>query len=164
VKSLAVCKALEKDFRKAVLKYGSKAEEIKKRLKNIAELEKENSRDVDAVSNEFGHLMEEIFLYKRDEWEKILRKIGFYAGKYIYFLDAYEDMEKDEKSGSYNPFNNLEVENKREYAKELSMLNLSFLSNEIEKLPLEQDKGIIDNIIYSGILNKINDVDKEKIK
>jgi hypothetical protein len=44
------------------------------------------------------------------------------------------------------------------------MLNLSFLSNEIEKLPLEQDKGIIDNIIYSGVLNKINNVDKEKIK
>ncbi|WP_019227866.1 DUF5685 family protein [Sedimentibacter sp. B4] len=164
VKSLAVCKALERNFKKASLKYSEKADKIKERLQNISKLEKENTQDVDAVSNEFGHLMEEIFLYKRDEWEKILRKVGFYAGKYIYFLDAYEDMEKDEKSGSYNPFNNLEIEDKKDYARELSMLNLSFLSNEIEKLPLEQDKGIIDNIIYSGILNKINNVDKEKIK
>jgi hypothetical protein len=39
------------------------------------------------------------------------------------------------------------------------MLNLSFLSDEIEKLPLVRDKGIIDNIIYSGMLNKFN---KEK--
>ena len=36
------------------------------------------------------------------------------------------------------------------------MLNLSLLSDEIEKLPLAQDKGIIDNIIYSGMLNKFN--------
>jgi hypothetical protein len=33
---------------------------------------------------------------------------------------------------------------------------LSLLSDEIEKLPLIQDKGIIDNIIYSGILNKLD--------
>ena len=40
------------------------------------------------------------------------------------------------------------------------MLNLSYLSEEIEKLPLVQDKGIIDNIIYSGILNKVNKENK----
>ena len=165
LKSLAVSKALKSEFDKASSRFREKADIIKGRLDNISNLEKENSRDVDAVSNEFGHLMEEIFIYKNDEWEKTLRKIGFFAGKYIYFLDAYEDMEKDEKNKSYNPFNNLDTENKKEYAKELLMLNLSFLSDEIEKLPLVQDKGIIDNIIYSGILNKIDNVDKkEKIK
>ena len=129
-------------------------------------LEKQNTANIDAVSDEFGHLMEEIILYRKDEWEKTLRKIGFYLGKYIYLLDAYEDMERDRKNGSYNPFNNMYNEDKDKdkdkYAKELLMLNLSFLSEEIEKLPLIQDKGIIDNIIYSGILRKIKNNTNEK--
>ena len=33
-----------------------------------------------------------------------LRRMGFYLGKFIYLLDAYDDVEKDVKSGNYNPF------------------------------------------------------------
>ena len=36
------------------------------------------------------------------------------------------------------------------------VLRIQVVSNEIEKLPLIQDKGIIDNIIYSGMLNKLD--------
>ena len=51
------------------------------------------------MSNTFGNLMAEIFAYKEDEFEKDLRQIGFNIGKYIYLLDAYEDLEKDYKKG-----------------------------------------------------------------
>lgn len=158
-KAYSAMKLLTREFKKSSLELPEKSLAIKKHLDNISALEKENADDIDAVSNEFGHLMEEIILYKKDHWEKVLRKIGFYLGKFIYFIDAYEDMEKDGANKSYNPFNNIQVEDKESYAKDLIMLNLSFLSNEIDKLPLEQDKGIIDNIIYSGLLNTLN---KEK--
>lgn len=155
-KSLLILKALSGEYREAEKKLPEKTKIIRERLHNISGLEKSNTSDIDKVSNEFGYLMEEIFLYRKDNWEKILRKIGFYLGKFIYLLDAYEDMEKDEKNKSYNPFNLLQTNNKEQYAKDLLMLNLSFLSEEIEKLPLIQDKGIIDNIVYSGILNKLD--------
>ena len=159
-KSLIVSKMLKQEFKKSSKELLRKSNIIKQRLENISKLEKDNVKEIDSVSNEFGHLMEEIFLYKKDHWEQILRKIGFYLGKYIYFFDAYEDMKKDKENNSYNPFNNMDIDNKEEYAKNVLMLNLSMLSDEIEKLPLVQDKGIIDNIIYSGILNKL---DKKEI-
>lgn len=155
IKSLVIAKLLKKDFKKSSLELLTKKKEIEQRLKKISMLEKQNTDDIDEVSNEFGHIMEEIILYKEDVWESTLRKLGFFLGKYIYLLDAYEDMESDRKNKSYNPFNNLHVENIEKYAKELLMLNLSFLSHEIEKLPLVQDKEIIENIIYSGIIMKI---------
>jgi len=155
-KSLLLLKSLSKEYNKAEKKLSEKTKIIREKLHNISELEKSNTDDIDKVSNEFGYLMEEIFLYRKDNWEKTLRKIGFYLGKFIYLLDAYEDMEKDEENNSYNPFNLLHTDNKEQYAKELLMLNLSFLSEEIEKLPLMQDKAVIDNIIYSGILNKLD--------
>ncbi|MFR3389818.1 MAG: DUF5685 family protein [[Clostridium] scindens] len=51
----------------------------------------------------FGNIMAEIFAWQPDEWEASLRKIGFFLGKFIYLMDAYEDVEKDIASGSYNP-------------------------------------------------------------
>lgn len=156
IKSLIAMRVLTKEFKMARKRLPDKSIIIKQRLENITALENSNLDDIDAVSNEFGHLMEEIILYKKDEWEKNLRAVGFYLGKFIYYLDAYEDMDEDEKNSSYNVFNNLKIDNKKQYAKDLLMLNLSFLSNEVEKLPLVQDKATIDNIIYSGILNKLD--------
>lgn len=160
IKSFALMKILEKNFNKASIKYPLKSKKIGELISNIRRLEKENSEKTDAVSNEFGHIMEEIFTYKNDHWEDNLKKVGFFLGKYIYFLDAYEDMAKDEKNKSYNPFNMLDIDEKDVYIKELLMLNLSYLSDSLEKLPLVQDKAIIDNIMYSGILNKLNNFEE----
>lgn len=44
-----------------------------------------------------GDIMAEIFAWEPDAWELSLRKIGFFLGKFIYSLDAYEDVEKDRK-------------------------------------------------------------------
>ena len=159
-KSLAAMRLLTGEFKKSSESIPEKTAIIKERLDNISVLEKSGTKDVDAVSNEFGHLMEEIFLYKNDEWEKNLRKTGFYLSKFIYYIDAYDDMKKDEENNSYNPFNLLKVDDKSQYAKDLIILNLAFLSDEIEKLPLVQDKGTIDNIIYSGLINKLDKKEK----
>lgn len=162
IKSLALAGILKRPFIKSSFNLQDKSEKIKLHLKNISLLEKQNAQGIDEVANEFGHIMEEIVAYRKDFWEKSLRRTGFYLGKYIYYSDAYEDMEKDKKNNSYNPFNNAPVDDKNKYARDILMLNLSFLSNEIEKLPLVRDKGIIDNILYSGMPGKLITTDDEK--
>lgn len=164
IKSLLITQLLKRQYNKASSQLITKSEKIRERLENISLLEKQNTKSIDEVSNEFGHIVEEIILYKEDIWEQNLRKVGFFLGKYIYLLDAYEDMERDKKNNSYNPFNNLQLDDIDKYAKEILMLNLSFLSEEIEKLPLVQDKGIIDNIIYSGMISKIKMITGKKEK
>lgn len=166
-KSLLFSKAINGDYKKTVKLYEEKEKFIKSSLDNIVKLEKENTSDIDSISNEFGNLMGELMVYRKDHWEKILRKAGFFLGKYIYILDAYLDIEKDRKNNSYNPFVNISLDEKiniDDYANEILMLNLSFLNEEIDKLPLIKDKGIIDNIIYSGIMNKLRNKDKENTK
>ncbi len=166
-KSLLFSKAINGDYKKTVKLYNTNVPEkekfIKSSLDNIVKLEKANTRDIDAISNEFGNLMGELMVYRKDHWEKILRKVGFFLGKYIYILDAYLDIEKDKKNNSYNPF--IYLDNKisiDDYANEILMLNLSFLNEELDKLPLIKDKGIIDNIIYSGIMNKLKKTKDEE--
>lgn len=140
-------------LKKAYEKYPQKAEYIKQQLGNLRELEKQESKSIDKVSNTFGNLMGEIFVYKKDEYEQNLRNIGFNLGKYIYILDAYEDLEEDNKKGRYNPF--IDYIDKKEELKNkvdrLISMSLGMATKNIEKLNLEFNKSIIDNIIYSGV-------------
>lgn len=140
-------------LKKAYEKYPQKAEYIKQQLGNLRELEKQESKSIDKVSNTFGNLMGEIFVYKKDEYEQNLRNIGFNLGKYIYILDAYEDLEEDSKKGRYNPFINY-IDKKEELKNKVDRLismSLGMATKNIEKLNLEFNKSIIDNIIYSGV-------------
>lgn len=140
-------------LKKAYEKYPQKAEYIKQQLGNLRELEKQESKSIDKVSNTFGNLMGEIFVYKKDEYEQNLRNIGFNLGKYIYILDAYEDLEEDNKKGRYNPF--IDYIDKKEELKNkvdrLISMSLGMATKDIEQLNLEFNKSIIDNIIYSGV-------------
>ena len=134
-------------------KYSEKSEIIKEQMKLLNKLEKEESSNIDMVSNTFGEIMGEIFSYKEDQYKDDLRRIGFNIGKYIYILDAYEDLEEDYKKGRYNPFS--EHINKREDLKirvdKLISISLGLLASSIDKLNLQINRGIIENIVYSGV-------------
>ena len=118
-----------------------------------------------------GKFVEAIFEYKNDEWSEILKKIGFYLGKFIYLLDAYEDMNEDEKKDCYNPLIRLK-EQKREkfddYMHDIFVMMMSKAGRAYDGLPIVENSGILDNIIYSGVWQKYNRIlsaaDKDNLK
>ncbi|MGL5651395.1 MAG: DUF5685 family protein [Paraclostridium sp.] len=140
-------------LKKAYDKYPEKADYIKQQLQNLKDLEDEKSINIDAVSNTFGNLMGEIFAYKDDQYRDDLRKIGFNIGKYIYTLDAYEDLDKDVKKGRYNPF--IEYIDEKEELKQkvdrLISISLGYLAQSIDNLHIKANINIIENIVYSGV-------------
>lgn len=134
-------------------KYPQKSKIIKEQMNLLNKLEQEKEYNIDKVSNTFGEIMGEIFAYKTDKYEEDLRKIGFNIGKYIYILDAYEDLEEDYKKGRYNPF--IEYINNKEELKQrvdrLVSMSLGLLSSSINNLSIQVNRGIIENIVYSGV-------------
>ena len=85
---LGYAKLLEGKNNRLLKLYPDKAKRIVELLDELGELEKAGETDVDKMSGIFGHIMEEIFAYRQDEWERSLRRMGFYLGKFIYLLDA----------------------------------------------------------------------------
>ena len=147
-------------LKKAYDAYEYKANYIKSQLEALQELEKSKSTNIDLVSNTFGRLMAEIFAYRKDENEAHLRKIGFNIGKYIYILDAYEDLDMDYKKGRYNPF--IEYIDKKQELKikvdNMISLSLGMVANSIEKLDIDINNAIIENIIYSGVFLRYQNI------
>ena len=120
-------------------------------LQQLSDLEKENCPDPDAVAACFGNLMAELLVYKEDLWAVPLRKMGMTLGRYIYLADAAVDYRKDRKKGRYNPYLAAGTGEDRRQWDENLLLAMGRCTDYFERLPLVQDKKILDNILYSGI-------------
>ena len=153
-------------LKSAYEKYPKKAEFIRVQLEILYNLEQEKNTNIDLVSNTFGKLMSEIFAYKEYQFENELRNIGFNIGKYIYLLDAYEDLDNDYKNGRYNPF--IDYIDRREELKErvdkLISMSLGMVGRRIDKLNLKVNTSIIENIIYSGVYLRYQNILEEGVK
>lgn len=157
LQGLALSKLIHGRAQKAAADYGYKAAVIKDRLDRLHEAEKAGESNIDIPSGDFGDIMAELFAVYKDEWEQPLRQMGFYLGKFIYILDAYDDLEKDEKSGSYNPLLALKSRpDFDDYCYQLLTMMISKASAAFETLPCVQNLPIIRNILYSGVWTRYN--------
>lgn len=146
---------LKSKCRKIAEKHPEKAELVKNKLLLLAEMEKEEVTHIDKTARIFGELMAAIFVYKEDEWKNDLYKVGFYLGKYVYLLDAYEDIEEDIKSGSYNPFKGIyENEDFEQHVLNLLLMMIGECTDAFERLPLVENVEILRNILYSGVWSR----------
>ena len=78
--------------------------------------------------------------------------MGFFLGKFIYLMDAREDIEKDAKTGNYNVFLHeyKETDFEQRTEKILSMM-MAECSRAFERLPIVENTEILRNILYSGV-------------
>ncbi|HWT76901.1 MAG TPA: DUF5685 family protein [Mobilitalea sp.] len=152
---LTGAKALQRAYRRISRKYPRQCREISESLNRLAECERQQENNIDVVSRCFGELMASLFTYREDVWENSLRKIGFYLGKFIYLLDAFDDIEKDTKSGSYNPLKTIcNNETFETDCRNMLTMMMAECTREFEKLPCILDIDILRNILYEGVWTK----------
>ena len=120
-------------------------------ISRLSQLEKENCPNPDEPAGAFGQLMGELLVVREDLWADTLRKTGNALGRFIYLLDAELDYDKDQRKGEYNPF--LARGEEKDWARweDYLVLTMGRCTAEFEKLPLVQDKALLDNILYSGV-------------
>lgn len=145
-------KMLAAPTQQAAARWPRQCSAIRTCLDRLARYEAEGSEDLDAVSGCFGELMAELFDYRQDHWSPELRSIGFNLGKYIYLLDAYDDLARDERKGAYNPLRTLSREpGYEEEMREIFELLLANCARSFERLPCVEDVDLLRNILYSGV-------------
>ena len=109
---------------------------------------------IDKTAGYTGRFLGELCVVENDRWAEDLRGTGFYLGKFIYLIDAYDDLEEDRKSGNYNVLLELEraiPESFEEYVKEILLDTAACCCRRFERLPIVKDVELLRNILYSGI-------------
>ncbi len=137
-------------------KYPQKSEKIRGSLQELSELERHGQAGAfDEPAGAFGRLTSEIFAFREDVWEETLRQMGFYLGKFIYLMDAYDDIEEDIRKDRYNVFAPLYGEKDFD-ARCGSILKMMIAecSEHFERLPVIDHAEILRNILYAGVWSK----------
>ena len=174
----------DKDFKSILLEkilkpYFKKASSITKinnliesNLKDLSNLEKnKNFNFIDEIAHPFSDIVGIILkecpfklVNDSEELRNNLYNFGYTLGKWIYLIDAFDDLEDDIKKQKFNPINHLY--NKENYSfnellplikerLEFSILNCSYNCNEILKLlPLKRNEDILKNILELGMMDK----------
>ncbi len=132
--------------------------------------EKQNKFNIDAAADPTAKALGKIFalLAKDSASGRILRRLGYCMGRYIYIIDAVNDFENDLKNGSYNPFSGCTKQQMLDLARQAVNLSAAEAQRAFELLEIFKFKDILGNIIYLGleetskeVFSKVN---KEKSK
>ena len=156
---------LRRAGRKAAEKLGEKAQVCNECFDDQRLLESEKEESLDKAADPTGRMMSVLLDYRGyvdsndSEASSIMRELGYHMGRYIYIIDAVDDLEKDRKNGSYNPL--ILRPETSEVLKTVVSLDLSRICEMTDKLNLVNNKTIIDNILYLGLRAKLDEVMKK---
>lgn len=96
--------ALRRAYRKAAKDRPVFDEATRLQLKKLGELEKNGCTTLDEPADAFAELLAGVAAELENPMQqRIYREMLYHMGRWIYLVDAADDLEKDYKSGSFNP-------------------------------------------------------------
>ena len=140
-------------YKKAKVSYPEIDEIVSEYISEQARLEDDKTGDIDTICHPTGKALSLILeLCSNDKTEKrILNRIGYCIGKYIYLMDAVSDREQDKKNNSYNVLNLLNDYDANERVERQIYYCINEAAAAFELLPVKRYKSILANIIYLGL-------------
>lgn len=120
-------------------------------------LEKDGCTELDRAADPSAKMLSRLLMLCSDDevQQRVLERLGYCIGRYIYLLDAACDLEDDIKNNTYNVLKSESFEDAKKYARDRVEPQLYFCINEAAKafelLDIKKYKTILGNIIYLGL-------------
>lgn len=136
---------------------------VREGIEALDRIEKARESSLDLAANAFGEIMravlrfapisEELSEAKQTETRAVLSELGYWLGRAIYFLDAWDDRGEDEKKGLYNPFlitgaSEEDADFEINYSINSAISAYNLLERGARSNP---DRPIEDNVFYQGL-------------
>lgn len=135
------------------------------RYNDLREIEKESCNSLDAVCHPFADLSRQFAVLVMGEMcNNYLADLCYNIGKWIYLIDALDDVEKDIKKGNYNAFlqyYNGDLSAIKQNIDEISFVMyavLNRIASCYNDLNLTKYRCLLDNVIYHFLRQKTKEV------
>ena len=128
-------------------------------LERLRELEEARCPSMDRAADAFAALLRCCAAYVPEEKvRRTLELLLYHVGRFLYLVDALEDLPRDLRRGTYNPLchrfqpvqGGLRPEDK-ELLNDSLEASISLAASALELLPPRADREIVHNIIYYGL-------------
>lgn len=160
---------LKRRYKKAAVRQPALDELIRGHLDELSAAEARV--DGDAAGVAFGTLLRDIFQsaaqsllpHLSEPYALALGEVGDMMGRWVYWIDAIDDLKEDKKRGEWNP---LQIYGTREAALAEVTKRLTSYEEGVDRtlalMPYERDGGIIANIATQGLCDVRETICAEK--
>lgn len=146
-------------FKGCLKKAGKSYPEIESDVREMVQAQQiaeENDSGIDASADPTAKLLSKLCRRLSDDemTQLVLERFGYYLGRWIYIIDAADDLEKDIKHHSFNPFIKEQRKTPEEtylFCNETLNMTAAQLIMAYELLELGSYKEILDNVVYHGL-------------
>ena len=154
--------------RRAARAYPELSEMIQEKLAGLSRAEWEKNATLDGYADYFASLLSGVFSHITQDapTSRIFGEAGYFAGKWIYLMDAWIDLKQDLEEGRFNPY--AVCLGREEPAEELAarlrpqvetMLQDTMvrLCRACELLDMGRFKPVLDNILYLSMERRMQE-------
>ena len=150
-------------YRKVIKKYSDLKKIMEATIAKQQETERILNCTIDQAAEASSRALALIFehLTEDEKQKKVLHRFGFLLGRWIYLIDALDDLNDDQRNGSFNPFliwakgavagEDHPEEAIRTHAEGLLNVTHGEMTLAYELTELTRYKSILDNILYLGL-------------
>ncbi len=127
-----------------------------KAMEKQEKAEKENSL-MDIAAHPTAQMLKLLLaLHYEDE---SIQRFAYMLGRVIYFMDAYDDYDKDIKEGTFNPFKETDdLVNEATIAINTSVGEMAEL---LTKIDIYKYRPVIENVIIYGFSNRLKEISRK---
>ena len=139
-------------------------EKIAKGCEQLGLAERGQGLSLDHYCDFSAQMLADVFegIEAEEKTRRVLREVGYFTGKWIYLMDAADDLKGDFLKGRFNAiitaYPKEETETLEMYAARVEPVvkryledTLAMLWRAFELLPIRSARGIVENIVYLGM-------------
>ena len=154
---------LKKGYEQVVSRHPHKCKAIESCLSKFTQLEKSDGATLDEAVNLSAKMLGILYRYREDCWADTLEQMGQCLGRFIYLMDAYDDLPSDKRKKRFNPLIPYHARGDYEtFVKESLTMLIGECTEAFETLPLVQDMDILRNILYAGCWTRYELLQKKR--
>ena len=140
---------------------------VSKGYDHLRELEQDNCSSIDRVADPFANIMKgitkELF---REKYTEDLGEMMYALGKWVYLVDAIDDIDNDYKEKKFNLFlvDYDYIDKKTFLMEKHDVLEFALknceqvIQNSFDKIKITRYEGVLTNILWYGIKAKTQDI------
>ena len=139
---------------------------VSETLEALWALERSPDATVDALCNLSGRMLGSVFVPRpKDMWAPELYAVGEGLGRFIYWMDAWEDYDSDVKKGRFNPLKPWHDRQDYEaFCHDTLEMLISEAAGHFEVLPLADHLDLLRNVLYAGVWQRWTMINEKKQK
>ncbi len=159
LKYWGISKILEPAYQKAAAVRPGFDTCTREHLGILAQLEREQCASMDRAADAFAGLLEGAAEEVEDATRRrVLRQLLYHLGRWVYLMDAADDLKKDAKNGNYNPISlrfqlengNWTAESRKEFVASLDH-SIHMMTTAFELISFGVWTPILESTLYTGL-------------